>query len=150
MKKRTTIVALLAALVITAPLAFAEGETIIEYSNGLVVSVPDVYGTVEVVPHGFNTAPFSLKNLAGKAPGWEGYPLRKLLCDDVLSETEFGPWTPEYVACQSAPEIVYNPFIEAEYDFYDTNEDGVIDFGARAGCSYDPFTPTVGRTYDCP
>jgi hypothetical protein len=119
----------------------------VHYEDGSVLSVPRGW-TVEVVPQGFNTKLFNLKeNITGKQRDGS-FPFRKPICDYVYpNRSSITPYPHSWYMCFNNPEWIVNS--EPSYDFYDSNRDGVVDYGGRAGCSYDPYSPVMGREFSC-
>jgi len=117
-----------------------------EWDNGLILEVPEESWKLEAKPIGFNTAPYHYElNLKGKTEGpWGTWPFYETLCPTP----DFSPRDPACIR----PTVVEWPHtvnVEPKFDFYDTNRDGIVDFGPVKGCSYDIFTYPEGG-FDCP
>ena len=144
MKK--SMIALCSAVLLASSSALATVDTIVEYPNGATAIVPEGW-KVEIVPEGFNTAPFNLEtNIGGKLGGFQGWPLLKVLCDQFTT----GGRLP--TACINTPELILpDSEEEPEYDPLDTDQDGVVDSGIYEGCSYDIYASfsAGGSRYEC-
>ena len=125
MKTSTIVLSAAAALLVFTAVVNA-GETEQTY-------VPDGWH-VELVPDNFNTGAFHLgNNIAGKATDGT-WPLLDALCGTV----QFGG-APQCNVGNDGP----------VFDFYDAGQDGTVDFGHFAGCTYDPYSPERGREFFC-
>lgn len=146
MKKETKTTVVLACLLVFFS-AGSRADTQIHYEDGTIVNLP-VGWEAKIVPKGYNTGPFDLvSNPTGKGKGFAGWPLLRPICDQLYAEPPFSPVPIGWETCNSTPTFLTTSV--PVYDFYDGDSDGVIDWGSRTGCSYDPFTPTAGRAYDC-
>lgn len=127
----------------------AKANVTLHLDNGIIVNVPQGW-SVQVVPEGFNSAPYDEEtNILGKLPGFGGWPLLEPLCRLFgYFEPVYGTKDPQWYTCNLKPELLTPA--TPEYDFYDSDSDGVIDFGDDTGCSYDPFSYPLGRELICP
>lgn len=96
-------VAMLSWLFCFSPIARAENPIVIEYPNGYNLEVPEGW-EIDVRPKGFNNAPYSKENPAGKLPGWQGWPwyslyLQSLNCypGDLVTSPSVCPPQPRFV-----------------------------------------------------
>ena len=117
-----------------------------EWDNGLIIEVPEEGWQLEAKPKGFNTMPYDYENnVLGKNPGpWGSWPTYDARCPNP----DFSPTRPQCVR----PSILNLPDTKPsgpKYDFYDTNRDGIVDFGPFGNCSYDPYNYPAGG-FDCP